>query len=612
LAVSSAIASLYGAEPIVLVSSRLPEAGKTILCGLTALSFQVSLGEIALGRGLTALPGEVAAAFAADLAERRALVAYFATLGRAPPVIAERPSLEKAAEAIAQGLAARLAEAGRREAQLREALISMRIEAEETRAAMARLIERSLAAMSPQALTALQDDEPSPAEEDLAFDGPFEIAVATSVEIYGLSALSLMLAPERIAADDRLDIVLRGEEQNALLGAWRVPLTALAAGRRWLTLDLPLSLASARQSAVIELRGRLQPASRLAIARAAAAEAPALRLYAARAPRLADAPFWNWPDLAPPRGVEAAALPAESWTGARLIGRGARVGGAQRGEIKLRLPGGAGALLIFPAVALDRAAGIAARLRAPGQDEIVAALGLLPPDSELGDDVATVQGAALAWSALQSVRNEAAGIVLPVAADAGPRARVVLALRNTNAESSEAPVVNCDGLWLLAARSVRPPADFAALGPPTRIRDTGFDEVRLEEFYEIEGYQHLDLKLAGLTEGERRWPSVKFKLAREGPIPAMEFRLGGDRAPCFENWPGVQSDAYGPVFKINGPREFVMALTALPVDKDRRLLVTLADVMPDVVRALIARGELAGEAAQSWLTLARTLRGWTL
>jgi hypothetical protein len=226
--------------------------------------------------------------------------------------------------------------------------------------------------------------------------------------------------------------------------------------------------------------------------------------------------------------------------------------------------------------------------------------------------MAAVQSVALAWSPLQPVRNEAAGLLLPVPPDAGPRARLALALRNGATEGEEAPVVNCDGLWLLAARLVPPPADFSMQGPPIRVRDTAFDSVQLEEIYEIEGYQHLDLKITGLSEGPRRWPQVKFKFAREGVIPALEFRQGGDRAPCFENWPGVQSDAYGPVFKLNGAREFALGFAALAVDKDRRLLLTLADVAPDIVRALIARGDLQGEAAEIWLAIARTLRGWTL
>lgn len=607
-------AGLANGSSMILVSDRLRGEASVALCsqyGLHPSFFGVDAGgKITFGDRWPFPPADTIIALVADQAESLEVARAFGAPERTAPPILIKPSPTDAVARIVEIFLARRAEAAQREASLREQLCSMRLEAEETRAALRRL--RAIQApLAPQRLSEVCLDTPAAAREDIAYRGSFDFNIATRVEIFSLTAVSLLLAAERLVAEDRLEIALLGEEKGEVVGTWTLPGLEIPRARGWLTLDLPVSLALAKQTAGIRVRGRISGGGVISFARSANSEFAgkeqvALRLYTSSAPRLGCAPFWNWTDADTLPTQQAPAMPAHCWLDATVYGASFAAGPAH-GEKRLRLRGQSSALMVFPDVPVSGATSIAIRLRSPEGDDITAAVALLPSSWDRNADPSAAS-TALCWSPLQTVTRDSAVLSLAVPKNASAKVQVVVALHDAVLPAEESAVVICEGAWLLRRAPRRDLEIFAIATPAAIRRDTDFEEVRLDEIYADDNYRHLDMTTLGLSEAGQIWRAVKFKLFEEQGTPGVEFRSGADLPECFSRWPGTQADRFGPYFKLSGADAFARAMTTLPEADDRRLLAALEDVLPSLMRSLIARGDIRAEDGDAWLAIARRLR----
>ncbi len=396
---------------------------------------------------------------------------------------------------------------------------------------------------------------------------------------------------------------LVGVERSETLASWRIPTSAIPARRDWFSLDLPVSLAQARQTAAVVIAGRLGPLGMIVFSRADPENLDstvALRLLSSRAPRMARSPFFVAP-IETADAADAVSIPAHAWTGARLLGPGLLQTTAC-GDKHLSLQADHAALLVFPEVPLTDVHTVAVRLRSFDNEDIFATAALLPAGFEGGPELA--EAAAFEQSAPQCVRGEAA--VSLRLTDPPALADVAVALRAEPRALADVVGVRCVGVWLLRRSRVGLAVklgDFA----PVRLPDACFDDVSLDETYSDAQYRHLDVSLQGLSAGALNWSRVKFKLFEERGAAGLEFRSGRFEERCFLHWPGLEADAFGDYYKLSGAGELTHAIATLPEAADRRLLAAIRTCLPTLVRALASRGAIGAAQAVDWLALANTL-----
>jgi len=188
------------------------------------------------------------------------------------------------------------------------------------------------------------------------------------------------------------------------------------------------------------------------------------------------------------------------------------------------------------------------------------------------------------------LRGEGAAL-LALPPDAPESAQVAISFHNGGGEPA---VVRVEGLWLLPAPAPREQCAADSRG-------VLFENVSADESEPGGEGRRLALNIAALAENGRSWPEVKFNLQEGADGWSIEFRrkTGG-----FERWPGGKRDVY----RISGPAALAEAIAALPSEADRRLLGALAQVLPDVMQTLAARGDLKAGDGSSWLELARAIR----
>lgn len=619
------IPSIFSGLPIILATAGVAEAAEMCSGRLRVAQMLISEdGEIEFAGGLEAPPSDVLLVLARDDDEKAAVEMLFERLERPLPPFATGQSAADLAPAVANALATMLEKSVAREASLREALLAMRMEAEETRSALARLRDDQTRALAPQGLTWAMWTDPLGPEGAFVFAGPFEAEIHAPVETQGLAAIALHLAADRLAPGDFLRIRALGEEKGVVLGAWEIAAAEIPREPDWLVLDFPASLAIARQSVVVALDGRFSPESRIALSGSASPEfpnSPALRLYRAPHPRLTVSPHWLWDEVASPIGLDgsrppppntpAFCIPGASWLGSVLLGAAAKLDSA-RGVQRFRIAGGAGAMLVFPNISLAGFAAVAARLDRQSESgaEVEMALSLLPGDHPIGDDHAAADASSFCWSPLQTLNGHDGAALLALPNDAPDFAHVAISMRHRGERGDDPIVVEIDGVWLLprpCAAGLAPGDGFVTKVALGDLRNASFEDVTADEIYADENYRHIDMTIAALSESGRFWRAVKFKLFEDRGQCGMEFRHRPGWPDCFVLWPGTETDRFGEIYKICGAAALAEAIADLPSAVDRRLLAALAYVLPDVVRALAARGDLPSEQAAEWTELARRL-----
>ncbi|MBC7432317.1 MAG: hypothetical protein H7345_09655 [Rubritepida sp.] len=265
---------------------------------------------------------------------------------------AEPPPVFADVAALAAVLAAMMLHGRRRQAALREALVALRLEHEDSRLAIARWM-RSAGQGWPQPPRLVHAE--TPADGPPLRQGRSRLRRVLPAEVGEVAALALHLAEADCGPGSALRLRLLGEESRIVLGAWLVPGEALRRG--WLALDLPMPVAPRRETAVVEIDVDLAQGDVLALG-----DSPALRLNKTEGMgRFTQAAYWDGLALGlslPPGGVWLG-LPAHLWAGVprRLV--------LAPGETReVRLPA-------VPVLGLDR---LMARLRLLGGAAMQAAL----------------------------------------------------------------------------------------------------------------------------------------------------------------------------------------------------------------------------------------------
>jgi hypothetical protein len=526
---------------------------------------------------------------AATADERKLIEMSLAGLEQRIPEVSVTLSRGAALDRIGEALAARLEASARLEATLLQEVQALR--------------EDAAFALAPQGLTPLRVDELADPASDIIHQGAFEFVVPTQVEVRGLAAIAFHMSGENCGPEDRLEVSIVGGETNETLGAWLVPGGAIGGRRDWVTLDLALSLAGVRQEAFVRVRGHFGERGTMGFSQARGEEQrPALRLYAAPTPRLASSPFWIWPGADGRPTVPAKSLSGASWLDARLVGAAVELS-AKNGEKRIQIGGKSGAMLIFPDVVLEDSAAIVARISREGPADLEVALSLIPLEVETQGDHASAEKASFAWSASHVVKGEGLAIALVVPIDAPPAAHVALSFRSLDAQTDRMTILECGSVWLVPRKLRKPAKSFVAGDIGSSKRDVHFEAVRLDEVFTTETYRHLDLSVSALSGRGRFWPSVKFKFFQELGGVGLEFRLGDGFPICFSTWPGTESDAYGPYFKISSVRGLRDAKLFLSTENDILFVEFVVAALPSLIVKLSDTGQLSRDDMRHWLGL---------
>ena len=568
------------------------------------------------------------------------------------PVIAGGPG---ALPALARLLAERLAERTAEAARQQDAMVRLREEGEETRAAMAALLGATGHDAAPAPTLALAT---APSATARAVAGPEGLVLAQrpGCSLEGVAAVAVHVAavpPAEAAA--ALTVRLVGAESGRVRGAWSVPAAALAQG--WLVLDLPSPLGPVRETAVLEALAEPTPDGAFALSleeaeappercaalsagTAAPGRALALRLWTAPfGRRFVLSPWWDWDAQDLPPAIPQR-LPEPAWAGARMVaGRGAGValGAADPVRPVVALdPGDPPALVALPAIpvaGLDLVeAEVAVRLGEAGALE--AALWALPagtPLTGIGDlSPALPDTRCTGWRRADAARG---GLRLALRLAKGPTApgmvTLALTLRHAaGAAGGAAPLrvapLHAEWADLVARRlgaalppmpprrgdgGAAPSPGFLAAVPEAAVPriEGGGDAVRLMELLAMPGggYRHLDVLVEGLRLGALAWPRLRFKFAVNGEAPQIEVRARPDWPVLFERWPGTQADQHGPFFVLTEADGGGRLAGLLRTERDRRLLDALLRLLPTLI-ATAARAATTDPAEyDDWARSAR-------
>lgn len=508
------------------------------------------------------------------------------------------------------------------ELEVRQSLIEMREEAEDTRHANQVLRDSIVRSLPSQTLLCSFECLPAGADSTLILSGKFDLAVRTCADVHRLASVAIHVADGRFQPDDRLILELHGEESGRVLGAWDLPAPALPLMPGWIMVDFPLPVEVARETATVVIKGSFAPDSWLALSQAQRVEphlpnegaAVALRLLTSDAPRIVRSPWWNWTALgllqAQCVGRFVEAIPGRCWLGARLLGHARRINAAE-GAWCFRIEAGASAILLLPDVPLNNAAAVVARIgcRSGAGHDVMAAVALLPVDRAASEDIASVIENLSHRSAIQDLTNIASALTLSLVSGAPEFSHVVLAIYHSGDDPEDFAIVECTGISLLQ-KDVSEPRTFKEifLGERSCQKSfVAFDDVIVDESFDSEHYHHLDFSLRNLTDGTTVWDHVKFKLYEQMGRYGLEFRAASDWPAVFQNWPSKEKDEFGQIYKICSPEELADAALRLPEHTDRRFILALAAVLPNIVQTLRMRGTIAHATAAFWLVGARNM-----
>ncbi len=616
--------NLFTGMPVLLMSEALSRSEALLPPGICVVPVRFDEdGRVFFSGDTETPPSDVLLAFLGNAAEDTALRTCLSRHGIPLPRIVCNAAPDEMAHAVIGATVGMIAEGVRREALLRQALLGLRQEAEETREALGTLRETLAASLPAQHLVPVLERLPAGEGASLPFAKTFHFILRIPVEVHGLTAVALHVAGAHLQGEDRLGIRLLGEESGRVLGAWDVPAAALPAGPDWLTLDLPLPIETARETVRLDIEGGFSPGSWIALSKALAtgtdvsdeAGMVAIRLFTATWPRFVHAPWWNWRVLALPLMPQAAtlaeAIPARCWLEAKLLGA-ARLTKADDGAWRLRLGAGACAALLFPDVPLGDAVAVLAKmscLSGAGQD-VTGAVALIPTAPGMPHDITAAVAAASRWSALRSLGTSPTTLTSPLMPGGAPMAHILLVLRHQGEWAEDFAVLSCPGVLLLppTATASTVPHDIFAPHAAASAHNVAFEDLQLDESFYSDTYRHLDLSLRRLSDDASAWNHVKFKLFENNGRCGLEFRAAPGWPVIFRAWPGQEEDSFGQIYKIDGAWGLGEAIRTLPDQRDRDLLAALSLVLPHIVQTLATRAVITPTEATAWLEIARRLR----
>ncbi len=631
LAPPAALAALLSGQPSLLVLDGIAGA-ETLAAALPMLPCWRVQGLRLAGFGATdpgeaplpALPAGVLAILAPSEAAAADLMACWQ--GLAPPPLLVMGDAAAAWAPLAQLALAETSAAAGRAAGLHRALVATRQDYEETRSAMAVLMQSS-GFRAPLALETALACEPGPAVRTEA--GHLALGQLLTLSVESLAAVALHIAAAEVSADTRLRLRLYGAESGRVLAAWLVPAAALTPG--WLALDLPAPVGPVRETACLDLVVEGGVADMLAISLEDAGADPArsahqdtgepapVSLGRALALRLWQAPFgrrftmplyWHWEqgDLPLAPAAVPVAMAQQVWPLARLPLGGSNVSlGAAAPRPVLVLAPGAEAMAVLPWVPVAGLDLLEAGIALPegAAEGLDVALWLQPAGcaaetpEEL--DLAAPGARCSGWRAVPADGGGLA-IVLRLPLDAAPTLSVVLVARLAATAPAACRLEWADLFGRRLGRMELPEPPAAPLVTKPRPAECG--AVRMHEHYHTPdgGYRHLDMTLEHVRLGGTAWPSMRFKLALNGATPNLEFRLRPDWPVLFQHWPGDVVDQHGPVYSMPEDRLAAM-LDGMRSARDAQAVRALVHLLPSVVRGLPHE---AGDPGP-WLEAARRL-----
>lgn len=578
-----------------------------------------------------ALPpaGALAVILPEKAAAAAALAAWWQAAAGLPPPLIEAADAAAAGAAVAARLLDALQGAQARAVALERSLVQTRRDYEETREVVAAL-SRRLGHRPPSPLSLALALEPGPGRlRRPAGEARLALRQPLGLRLQGIAALALHLAAlpggegGETASEPAgaMRLRLRGEESGRIFAAWTLPAGALAPG--WLTLDLPCPLGPERESAALELVAEGGLAAGLALSLeegwvpahlacavaglppAAEPEARALALRfwtAGPGERFIVPEHWNWDEAGaslPLEGVPQAIAPGTWHAARRVAGQWGRVAiGGEAPRLSARLRGAEEAALLLP------------RLTLAGHDVLRLDWSLRLGEAEgagiglcLLDRDAVVRGpaAALALGCFSGWRDLAAGsLTMTLPLGLGWQAQALILLRGAEGGDLQ---VELSALSLLPGRAperlLAARARAEAERAPEPLAEAGVPVVGAVELHQHlrgrPGYEHLDIGLRDLAGGGQHWPGLRFKLARNNDTPLLEFRRARDWPEAFVEWPGRESDRFGPVMRLR-PAEVGRLAGALSHPRDAALLAVLLDLLPLIADEAARQAGLGAEA----------------
>jgi hypothetical protein len=134
-------------------------------------------------------------------------------------------------------------------------------------------------------------------------------------------------------------------------------------------------------------------------------------------------------------------------------------------------------------------------------------------------------------------------------------------------------------------------------------------DVKLAQYFAGERFRHLDISLLSAAWGSDNWPRVKFKFSLTSHGRALEFRQGSGWPIAFQEWPSAESDAYGPVLRIQDDETILDSISAWKKESDRKLIALIGALLPLAVSAALGRMEtrLSPEDEKHWQVQAQAM-----
>jgi hypothetical protein len=146
------------------------------------------------------------------------------------------------------------------------------------------------------------------------------------------------------------------------------------------------------------------------------------------------------------------------------------------------------------------------------------------------------------------------------------------------------------------AKSDKPAAVAKAAAPPNPT----VKRVHMNQLFALEqdNYQHCDISLHDVQDGEMHWSNIRFKFCSWHSHEYLEFRSNPSVPVMFESWPGKTTDKFGDY--INYPDPSTGQLVEITGERDRRLVRLIFNVLERVVKDVLNAANLDAAGKSAW------------
>ncbi len=112
-------------------------------------------------------------------------------------------------------------------------------------------------------------------------------------------------------------------------------------------------------------------------------------------------------------------------------------------------------------------------------------------------------------------------------------------------------------------------------------------------------YRHIDFSLIGLASASGIWREARLKLFDRRGITGIEIRKLRGWPQVFDNWPGDDSDRFGPFWRLE-KQNLSAAVVALGSPCNRAVVAALIEVMPIASRRAAVLAGLSEQDQEDW------------